>query len=128
MAEEVGWQGYAYPRLTTRHSALTAALIIGVVWALWHVMPFALMGRSAAWIVWHGAAMVLMRIIIVWLVVNAGQSLAVAVLFQMMSNSIWGVFKDFGPWYDPKVMCMVLLAPVIAVAALWWPKTLGASR
>ncbi len=41
--------------------------------------------------------MVLMRIIIVWLVVNAGQSLAVAVLFQMMSNSVWGVFKEFGP-------------------------------
>ena len=48
VAEELGWQGYAYPSLAKRHSALTAAMIIGIVWALWHVIPFALMGRGAA--------------------------------------------------------------------------------
>jgi len=128
VGEELGWQAYAYPRLILRYSALQAALIIGVVWALWHVIPFALMGRSAEWIVWQGAGMVLMRIIIVWLVVNAGGSILIAVLFHMMSNSVWGMFPDFGPYYDPKVLCMVLLAPVIAVVALWGPKTLQASR
>ena len=128
IAEEIGWQGYAYPGLNKRHSALTAALIIGVVWALWHVIPFALMGHSAAWIFWQGAGMVLMRIIIVWLVVNAGHSLLLAVLFHMMSNSVWGIFPDYGPWYDPMVMCAVLLAPVIAIVALGGPKTLNRLR
>ena len=102
-AEEIGWQGYAFPRLNQRYSVLTAALIVGVVWALWHVIPFALMGHSAAWIFWQGAGMVLMWILIVWLVMNAGQSLLLAVLFHMMSNSVWGMFQDYGPWYDP--MC-----------------------
>jgi uncharacterized protein len=126
--EELGWQGYAYPRLIPHYSALQAALITGLVWALWHVIPFALMGRSAEWIIWQGAGMVLMRIIIVWLVVNTGGSILIAVLFHMMSNSVWGMFPDFGPYYDPKVLGMVLLAPVIAVVALWRPKTMGASR
>jgi len=128
VAEEIGWQGYAYPALSRQHSALTAALIIGVVWALWHVIPFALMGRSATWIIWQSIAMVLMRIIIVWLVVNAGKSILIAVLFHAMSNSVWGMFSDFAPWYDPKVMCLVLLAPVIATVAIWGPTTLGRCR
>ena len=128
VTEEIGWQGYAYPALTHRSSALTAALIIGVVWALWHVIPFALMGRSAVWIFWQGVGMVCMRIIIVWLVVNAGQSIAVAVLFHMMSNSVWGIFANFDTYYDPRIMCIVLLAAVIVVMVLWATTTLTLFR
>jgi uncharacterized protein len=128
VGEEIGWQGYAYPALAGRHSALNAALIIGVVWALWHVIPFALMGRSATWILWHGLGIVLMRIIIVWLFVNTGQSPLIAVIFHMMSNSVWGVFPDFAPWYDPRVMTVVLLSAVMAIATLWGPSTLKRSR
>ncbi|MEO6300910.1 MAG: CPBP family intramembrane glutamic endopeptidase [Paracoccaceae bacterium] len=123
VAEEIGWQGYAFPALVVRHSALTAALIIGVVWALWHVVPFLLLGRSATWIIWHGLAMLLMRIIIVWLVAHAGQSILIAVLFHMMSNSVWGLYADFGYYYNPLVMCLVLLAPVGAVLFLWGAST-----
>jgi uncharacterized protein len=128
VAEEIGWQGYAYPRLTPQFSALTAALFIGFVWALWHVIPFALMGRSTTWIFWQGAGMVLMRILIVWLVVNAGRSIVLAVLFHMMSNSVWGIFSDYEPWYDPMVMCAVLLVPVTVVVVVWGPATLNRFR
>jgi uncharacterized protein len=118
VAEEIGWQGYAYPRLTLRYSPLQAALIIGVVWALWHIIPFALMGRGATWIMWHSLGMILMRIIIVWLFVNTGQSVAVAVLFHIMSNSVWGMFADFTAYYDPMIMSFVLGVPVIVIVSL----------
>lgn len=108
VAEEIGWQGYAYPRLTLRYAPLQAALIIGVVWALWHLIPFALMGRGATWIMWHSLGMVLMRIIIVWLFVNTGQSILIAVLFHVMSNSVWGMFSNFDAYYDPMLMFVVL--------------------
>jgi membrane protease YdiL (CAAX protease family) len=36
--EEIGWTGFATPRLLARHSALTAGLALGVVWALWHAL------------------------------------------------------------------------------------------
>lgn len=121
VGEELGWQGYAFPALTKHHSALTAALIIGVVWGLWHVIPFALMGRGAGWIIWQSVGMVLMRIIIVWLVVNAGRSILIAVLFHMMSNSVWGVFTNFYPYYDPMVMFAVLAVAVTAGLLVWGP-------
>jgi membrane protease YdiL (CAAX protease family) len=123
LAEEIGWQGYAYPRLRKHHSALSAAVMIGVFWALWHVVPFVLSGRGANWIFWHGLGMVLMRIIIVWLVANAGQSILVAVLFHLMSNSVWGLFANFDPYYSPTIMCLVLLVPITTILIVWGPYT-----
>jgi uncharacterized protein len=37
VGEEVGWRGFALPRLLVGHNAFVASLIVGVLWAAWHL-------------------------------------------------------------------------------------------
>lgn len=40
LGEEIGWRGYALPRLMEHMSALSAALFTGIVWIVWHAPVF----------------------------------------------------------------------------------------
>lgn len=40
LGEELGWSGYAIDPLLQRWRALTVAVVLGAVWALWHVIPW----------------------------------------------------------------------------------------
>ena len=46
IGEEFGWRGFLLPRLQTRHNALVSGLIVGVIWAIWHIPLFFLKGMS----------------------------------------------------------------------------------
>jgi len=46
LGEEPAWRGFALPRLLTRHNALVASLILGVLWALWHLPLFWIEGSD----------------------------------------------------------------------------------
>ncbi len=119
VGEEVGWQGYAYPALRKREGVLVSALVLGSVWALWHVAPFVQLGRSTGWIVWHSLSAVALRIIIVWLFENTGRSILVAVLFHTMINVSWALFPVSGSFYDPLVTLAILVIPSLLIATLW---------
>jgi membrane protease YdiL (CAAX protease family) len=42
--EEMGWRGFALPRLAERHGPVAASVVIGVVWTVWHAPMLALQG------------------------------------------------------------------------------------
>ena len=128
IGEEIGWQGYAFPELRTRCSALIAAILLGAFWALWHVIPFFQIGRTADWIFWHCLSIVAFRVIIVWLFMNTGQSVFIAVLFHTMINLPWSLIENYGAFYDPFITFVLLLLVAGAIVVLWGPATLACFR
>ena len=46
LSEELGWRGYAQTRLQTHLNPMVAGLVVGAVWALWHLPLFLMVGTS----------------------------------------------------------------------------------
>lgn len=117
IGEELGWQGFVYPAMRVQWDALTSSLVIGSFWAIWHVVPFLQAGRSSEWILWQCLTMLPLRIITVWLFLNAGESVAVAILFHAMSNVAQFSFPAYGSHYEPLTCFVVLTAIAILIVA-----------
>ena len=40
LTEELGWRGYALPRLQAKYSPFVSTLILGFIWSIWHFPQF----------------------------------------------------------------------------------------
>ena len=85
--EEIGWRGYALPRMLTRRSPLFASLLLGVFWALWHGPTFFIDGspQQNAPILFYVATVAIFSIPMTWLYQNTRSVLLTSVLH--MSNN-----------------------------------------
>lgn len=92
MGEELGWRGYALPRLLTLFgSPLKAALLLGVVWGIWHLPAFFISGTAqhdlGMGIFWLILGTTLVSIIMTWLYQRTGGDvLAAGLLVHLMNN------------------------------------------
>ncbi len=85
LAEEIGWRGYALPRLQQRYGALTSSLILGVIWTFWHYHPE---NFADIWPItgYYLFSVVGLTILMTWIQNNTRASLLLAVLFHTVSN------------------------------------------
>lgn len=125
IGEEMGWQAWAFPRLAQGRSAFTAAVLLGLFWAAWHVGPFLQTGRAPAWIALQCLTTVLARVIISWLYCNNRGSVLIGVLFHTMINVSEFLFPNFGSHYDPAPTALFMALAVVAIAAFWGPSLKG---
>jgi membrane protease YdiL (CAAX protease family) len=128
LGEEVGWQGYAIGPLQSRWNALTASVILGIVWAAWHVVPLIQLNRAPAWIAWQCMTLVLARILIVWLYNNTGKAVLAAILFHAMNNVTTVLLPNYGWPYDPFSAVIILAVSAALTTFLWGPETLARYR
>ena len=126
--EQLGWQGYAIDRLQDRWNALEAGIIVGLVWAIWHVVPLAEAHRAPTWIAWQCLGMVPFRILIVWIYNNTGRSVFATIVFQATANVSQFSFPNHGSHYDPRVAGLILAFTAAMVVFLWGPQTLARYR
>ena len=121
--EELGWRGYALPRLLKRTSPLTASLGVGVLWAVWHIPLF--MSGDLPWA--DAAALVVLSVLFTAVFVRTKQSVLIAFLMHASVNAAGGIaillFEGSDRiqmyWSLTAVEAVVALA-VISMQARWW--------
>ena len=119
IGEEMGWTGYVTDPLQRRWGPLGASIILGMVWAIWHIIPYTQIPQPATWIVWQCLSTVLLRIIMVWLYNRAGKSLFAMVLFHATINVSLVLFPTYGSHYSPLVGAGLLMLTVAVIAFFW---------
>lgn len=120
LLEEIGWMGYAFPKMSARRSALGASILLGLLWGTWHLPVINFLGTATP----HGAywfpfflaftaAMTAMRVLICWIYVNA-KSVLLAQLMHISSTGSLVVFSA------PRVTArQEVLWYLVYAAALW---------
>ncbi|HZU27471.1 MAG TPA: CPBP family glutamic-type intramembrane protease [Bryobacteraceae bacterium] len=126
--EEIGWTGFAFPAMRAERSSVAAAILLGLLWGLWHLPVIDYLGAATP----HGhyllsfflafiAAMTAMRVVICWVVANTGSLL----MAQLLHASSTGALVAFSPatisaadeafWYA--VYALMLWILVVLVVA-----------
>jgi membrane protease YdiL (CAAX protease family) len=88
LGEEIGWRGYVLPRLQSRMSALSAALLIAPIWGLWH-LPLWLdgaPGHTPLIYVGFVLSVFALSILLTWVYNSTGGSLLLVVLAHATFN------------------------------------------
>ncbi len=89
LAEELGWRGYALPRLQRRLGLTGAGLVLGVIWWLWHLPTFVIPGSGQSHLPLGGYLLLILAwsLLFAWLVNRARGSVLLAVLFHAAMNA-----------------------------------------
>lgn len=118
LQEELGWRGYALPRLLARRSAMSAALLVGVAWALWHLPLYAIAdGQTRAPLAIFLVSVVALSLIYTWLWLVTAGSLLIAVVLHSATNVASALLTeaaqdDLGPHVAAAALTVALAALV----------------
>jgi membrane protease YdiL (CAAX protease family) len=121
--EELGWRGYALPRLQERYNALTASLILGVLWFAFHVPIMFIPGSVAGSQTLDTAlpfliGVLAMSVFITWIFNSTSGSMLPIMLLHGAYNTWPELFMVIGGnpalgWLSPAIS--VLLAAIIVL-------------
>lgn len=99
LAEDIGWRGYILPKLHERTSAWNASLLIGGVWAIWH-LPYFMFPQWASVVgnipfFWFALLTTGWRVLFAWVYMNT-ESILMPVLFHAAINTTLGSLGVLG--------------------------------
>ncbi len=122
--EEFGWRGFAMPLLQRKFSPLLSALILGIVWGIWHLPAFMLSGtQQSSWAFFpFFLGTIAISIVITALFNQSKGSILLAAIFHFqLMNPIW---PDAQP-YDTYIL-LAIAAVLIVVYRRMYFKSEGA--
>jgi membrane protease YdiL (CAAX protease family) len=124
--EEVGWMGFAFPKLCAQKNALAASILLGLLWSGWHLPVINYLGtatpRGGYWFhffIAFASAMTAMRVLIGWVYTNT-TSVFLAQLIHVSSTGSLVIFspanataRQEAMWYGFYSVVLWLAATVV---------------
>ena len=119
--EEIGWRGYALPRLAARLGLARASLLLGVIWAGWHLPQFYIADADTyhqSFIVW-APQVVAMSVVFAWLYARTSGSLLLVMLLHSAVNNTKDVVPSAAS--NPQGVFGIHASPIswLTLALLW---------
>jgi membrane protease YdiL (CAAX protease family) len=128
LGEEPGWRGYALPRLETRFGPVRASLIMGVLWAGWHLPLFLIPGWSSSPIWTYVLIITGLSVILTFSVNIAGFSIIPAIAGHAAFNTVSRWLAGLLAGVEPRVqisMVTLLALTGLGTALLLFAVTKG---
>ena len=97
LPEEYGWRGFALDRLQSRWNALTASLVLGFLWGLWHLPLHFMVGTTQEVIPIFEFILKQMvgAIFYTWIYNNTNRTL----FLMFLLHAVWNVFGGLVPYW-----------------------------
>jgi membrane protease YdiL (CAAX protease family) len=131
MWEEIGWRGFAQPRMQRLYGPVVGSLILGALWGVWHLPfffgPLARTGPDATFLsasialVEFSIGLTGLSVVMAWVLNNCGGSTLMAILlhacFDSSGLAMVALFPSTPPYYLPIHYQTLGIAIVFSVAA-----------
>jgi membrane protease YdiL (CAAX protease family) len=116
LGEEPGWRGYALPRLQHDYSSLTASLMLGTIWGVWHLPLWLRPDQPVALQVeWELPRIIAIAVLITWVFNHTSGSLLLAMLLHA-SIAVTGLFLSSSDVPAIGAVLTCLLAAVVVAS------------
>ena len=93
LPEELGWRGYVLDPLQARYGVRMGALVLGVLWTVWHAPLFFVVGSyqnglavGSAGFWWYMVDKAMQSMVMAWIMGHTERSTLTAILFHLMVN------------------------------------------
>lgn len=121
IGEEIGWRGFALPRLQLRHNSLVASLILGVLWAAGHLVNATIPGLSYYWTAFPAFLLwiIPLTILFTWIANHTRGSVLLAWVFHAANNVFGAIFSLGDParqwWLGAAVFWIAAIIVVVMI-------------
>ena len=91
--EEIGWRGYLQPMLQKKWPTFTSTLIVGGIWALWHLPLWFIVGSNQMSMnyLWFTTIVLALSLLLTVIYITT-KSIFLCIIFHAFINSLWEVY------------------------------------
>jgi len=119
--EELGWRGYALPRLASRFGLTGASLGLGAIWGLWHLPFFFIAGvdKTGQSFPMYVLGIMALSVAMAWLYWRTNGSVFVTMLMHAAVNNTTGIVPTATPGATQPFALHASLVAWLATGIMW---------